>query len=116
MAQNGEGGRVGSQSAHDAFAGLPNFEMHGDEVVAMLLYPEFTALDLVAPHYFFACMMGATVHLVAKQKDKPIASDLGLAIMPTMSSVREGRRERSTPCWMTRRWTSSRIADPARPS
>lgn len=85
MAQNGGSAPVGSQSAHDAFAGLPNFKMHGDEVVAMLLYPEFTALDLVAPHYFFACMMGAKVHLVAKQKDKPVPSDLGLTIMPTMS-------------------------------
>ncbi len=85
MANENGGGASAHPPGHEAFMNLPNFKMHGDEVVAMLLYPEFTALDLVAPHYFFACMMGAKVHLVAKQKDKPVPSDLGLAIMPTMS-------------------------------
>ncbi|MEQ1754991.1 MAG: DJ-1/PfpI family protein [Micropepsaceae bacterium] len=80
----------GDQSAmphgHDASANLPNFRMHGDEQIAMLLYPKFTALDLVAPHYFFACMMGAKVHLVTKSRDlAPVPSDLGLAITPTVS-------------------------------
>ncbi|MCE9520970.1 MAG: DJ-1/PfpI family protein [Alphaproteobacteria bacterium] len=74
------------QSAHDAMDDLPEMKMHGDEHVAMLIYPGFTALDLVGPHYFFASMMGATVHLVAKSPDRaPIASDLGLAIAPTTS-------------------------------
>jgi len=74
------------QKAHDAMADLPGMKMHGDEQVAMLIYPGFTALDVVGPHYFFASMMGATVHLVAKGKDRaPIASDLGLAIAPTIS-------------------------------
>ncbi|XOV90627.1 MAG: DJ-1/PfpI family protein [Pseudomonadota bacterium] len=54
------------------------------EQVAMLLFPGFTALDLVGPHYFFACMFGATVHLVTTEQDlAPVASDLGLAIAPT---------------------------------
>ncbi|MEM8963492.1 MAG: DJ-1/PfpI family protein [Acidobacteriota bacterium] len=57
----------------------------GDEHVAMLLYPQFTALDLVGPHYFFACMFGATVHLVTTESDlAPVPSDLGLAIAPTV--------------------------------
>lgn len=78
--------RVGSQASHDAMAALPKMKMHGDEQVAMLIYPGFTALDLVGPHYFFACMMGAKVHIVSKAKERtPIASDLGLAIAPTMS-------------------------------
>ena len=56
-----------------------------EEQVAMLLYPGFTALDLVGPHYFFACMFGAKVHLVTTEKDlAPVASDLGLAIAPTI--------------------------------
>lgn len=56
----------------------------GSEQIAMLLYPGFTALDLVGPHYFFACMMGASVHLVTPGPDLgPVASDLSLAIAPT---------------------------------
>jgi putative intracellular protease/amidase len=58
----------------------------GQEQIAMLLYPKFTALDLVGPHYFFACLFGAKVHLVTTGKDlSPVASDLGLAIQPTMT-------------------------------
>lgn len=58
----------------------------GQEQVAMLLYPKFTALDLVGPHYFFACMFGAKVHLVTTEKDlSPVMSDLGLAISPTIT-------------------------------
>jgi len=56
----------------------------GQEEIAMLLYPKFTALDLVGPHYFFACLFGAKVHLVTTEKDlTPVMSDLGLAISPT---------------------------------
>ncbi|ROT94146.1 DJ-1/PfpI family protein [Altererythrobacter sp. FM1] len=55
------------------------------EEIAMLVYPKFTALDLVGPHYFFACLFGAKVHLVTTEADlSPLASDLGLAIAPTM--------------------------------
>jgi len=58
----------------------------GQEEIAMLLYPKFTALDLVGPHYFFACLFGAKVHLVTTEKDlSPIMSDLGLAISPTVT-------------------------------
>jgi cyclohexyl-isocyanide hydratase len=77
-------GRVGSKESHDALAAIPDLKMHGSEQIAMLLYPGFTALDLVGPHYMFACMMGATVHLVTPADNlAPIASDLGLAIAPT---------------------------------
>lgn len=56
-----------------------------NEEVAMLVYPGFTALDLVGPHYFFACMFGAKVHLVTTGADlAPVGSDLGLAIAPTV--------------------------------
>ncbi|MEO0462056.1 MAG: DJ-1/PfpI family protein [Pseudomonadota bacterium] len=58
----------------------------GTEEIAMVLYPEFTALDLVGPHYFFACMMGAKVHLVTTQDTlAAVPSDLGLAIQPTIT-------------------------------
>lgn len=58
----------------------------GHEHIAMLLYPGFTALDLVGPYFFLACMVGAKVHLVTTQADlSPVGSDLGLAIAPTVT-------------------------------
>lgn len=78
--------RIGSPEAHDALDQAPDLQMYGSEVVAMLLYPGFTALDLVGPQYFFASLMGASVHLVTNQADlSPVKSDLGLAISPTMT-------------------------------
>lgn len=41
----------------------------GSEQIAILVYPEFTALDALGPHYFLAGMMGATVRFVAKTLD-----------------------------------------------
>jgi cyclohexyl-isocyanide hydratase len=71
------------------FGGVPDFQVAGSEQIAMLLYPGFTALDLVGPHYMFACMMGATVHLVTTERSlRPVASDLGLAIAPTTTMLR----------------------------
>lgn len=50
----------------------------------MLLYPGFTALDFVGPHFFFSGLMGAKVHLVSNQKSlAPVVSDTGLAIVPS---------------------------------
>jgi len=73
-----------SARAHEDLMAIPGMKMHGDEQVAMLLYPGFTALDLVGPHYFFACMMGAKVQLVTTATpNAAVASDLGLAIQPT---------------------------------
>lgn len=70
--------------AHEKLMAIPDIQMHGAEQIALLIYPGFTALDLVGPHYFFACLMGAKVHLVTTQPDlAPLASDLGLAITPT---------------------------------
>lgn len=66
--------------------------LNGTEQVAMLLYPGFTALDLVGPQYFFACMFGATVHLVTTEPDlAPVKSDLGLAIVPTVTMANAPR-------------------------
>jgi cyclohexyl-isocyanide hydratase len=41
----------------------------GSEQIAILVYPEFTALDALGPHYFLSGMMGATVRFVAKTLD-----------------------------------------------
>lgn len=79
-----ESGRLGHEG-HERLMALPEPKLRGDEQFAILLYPGFTALDVVGPHYFLACIMGATVHLVTTQGDdlSPIVSDLGLAIQPT---------------------------------
>lgn len=85
-------GKAGDHIANATRAGfgdVPDFQVAGSEQIAMLLYPGFTALDLVGPHYMFACMMGATVHLVTTERSlRPVASDLGLAIAPTTTMRR----------------------------
>jgi cyclohexyl-isocyanide hydratase len=67
---------------HD-MSGFPT-NWTGKEQVVMLLYPDFTALDLVGPQYMFGSLMGAKVHLVAKTME-PVMSDTKMAIMPTMT-------------------------------
>jgi cyclohexyl-isocyanide hydratase len=54
------------------------------DVIAMLIFPNMTALDFVAPHYMFSLLMGAKVHVVAKTFD-PVTSDQGLTISPTIT-------------------------------
>ena len=50
--------------------------------IAMLVYPQMTALDLIGPQYMFASLMGAKVHLVAKRREL-VMCDTGVGIMPT---------------------------------
>ena len=60
----------------------------GSEQIAILVYPEFTALDALGPHYFLAGMMGATVRFVAKTLD-PVpcegASKVGFCVKPQLT-------------------------------
>jgi len=78
--------RQRAERGHAALAAVPGITIRGSEKVSMLLYPGFTALDLVGPHYFFACMIGANVELVTTEAGlEPVASDLGLAIAPTVT-------------------------------
>jgi len=60
----------------------------GSEQIAILVYPEFTALDALGPHYFLAGMMGATVRFVAKTLD-PVpcegASKGGFCVKPQIT-------------------------------
>jgi putative intracellular protease/amidase len=66
------------------FGKLPGVKLHGEEQIGMLIYQDFTALDLVGPHHFFSAMAGAKLHLVTNQTDlRPVRSDLGLSITPT---------------------------------
>lgn len=75
-----------ARKVHEDLMALPDLQMHGDETILMMLYPGFTALDLVAPYFFFASLMGAKVHLVTTEPTlAPVKSDLGLAIVPTVT-------------------------------
>ncbi|WP_051335285.1 DJ-1/PfpI family protein [Methylocapsa acidiphila] len=75
-----------SMAAHEALAAVPGLAMRGNEQIAMLVYPGFTALDLVGPYGFFAGMMGATVHLVtAGTAGADVSSEQGMAIRPTVT-------------------------------
>ena len=73
----------GAQSSppHHDMSAMPAHWM-GKEQIAFLIYPEFTALDMVGPHYMMTSLMGATVHVVAKTKD-PVKSDTGLVFIPS---------------------------------
>jgi putative intracellular protease/amidase len=53
----------------------------GGEHIAMLLYPGMTAFDLIGPHYFFATMKGAKIHLVAASM-APVACDRNITLVP----------------------------------
>ena len=54
----------------------------GNETIAMLLYPRFTALDLFGPQHMFGSLMGAKVLLVAETAD-PVPSHSGVKVVPT---------------------------------
>ncbi|MEM9262506.1 MAG: DJ-1/PfpI family protein [Pseudomonadota bacterium] len=80
-----EAGQI-AYDAHEDLMKYPGLRMHGAEQVAMVVYPQMTMLDLVGPQFFFAMMMGATVHLVSKDPElTPIMGDTGFAIVPTIS-------------------------------
>lgn len=76
----GEHAESPTTAGHDMSAFPANWM--GSEQIAMLLYPQFTALDLVGPQYMLANLMGAKVHLVAKSRE-PVTSDTGISIVPS---------------------------------
>ncbi len=66
--------------AHDMSAMPANWM--GKERIAFLIYPGFTALDMVGPQYMLANLMGAKVEIVAKSLE-PVRSDTGLIVTPS---------------------------------
>jgi transcriptional regulator GlxA family with amidase domain len=54
----------------------------GKEQIAFLIYPEFTALDMVGPHAMLTGLLGATTHIVGKTRDI-VKSDTGLQFQPS---------------------------------
>jgi len=71
---------VAQKQAHDtSSAQHPQPGKPGE--IAMLIYPEMTALDLIGPQQVFG-YLSPQVHLVAKTKDL-VVSDTGIAIQPS---------------------------------
>jgi cyclohexyl-isocyanide hydratase len=56
----------------------------GRQIIAMLVYPGFTALDLIGPYQFFCALPDHQVLLVSKVKGK-VVSDTGLEIVTDCS-------------------------------
>jgi len=52
--------------------------------ILMLVYPKFTALDLVGPQHVFSLLEGFNVHLVWKDT-KEVVSDTGIPVRPTLA-------------------------------
>lgn len=52
--------------------------------ILLLVYPKFTALDLVGPQHVFALLEKYRTHLVWKDT-KEVVSDTGIPVRPTMS-------------------------------
>ncbi len=50
--------------------------------IGMLIYPDMTALDLIAPHTVFSGLGNVDIYLAWKTKE-PVLSDTGVAIPPT---------------------------------
>ena len=50
--------------------------------IALIAYPQFTALDLLGPHHVLSMTPNVRVHIVARSLD-PVVSDLGLVIKPS---------------------------------
>jgi putative intracellular protease/amidase len=50
--------------------------------VAFVIYPDFTALDLVGPYEVISRWQGAEVHFVSSSTD-PVRCDSGLTVLPT---------------------------------
>ncbi|WP_370464718.1 DJ-1/PfpI family protein [Methylosinus sp. RM1] len=67
-------------SSHD-MSSMPAHWM-GKEKIAFVIYPGFTALDMVGPQYMLANLMGAKIEIVAKTKE-PVRSDTGLVFTPS---------------------------------
>lgn len=52
--------------------------------IAMVVYPHFTALDMVGPHTVLAGLPGYRTHVVWKNRE-PVVSDSGIIVTPTMT-------------------------------
>jgi cyclohexyl-isocyanide hydratase len=72
---------VAQQQTHDT-SGKQHSVPEIPAEIAMLIYPDMTALDLIGPQQVFGYLPGANVELVAKTKDL-VRSDTGITIQPS---------------------------------
>lgn len=56
----------------------------GQEEIAILIYPGFTAIDAIGPEYILSGMMGAKVRLVAKTAN-PVKCETGFEVVPQLT-------------------------------
>ncbi len=56
----------------------------GQEVVLILIYPGFTAMDAIGPQHMLSSMAGATVKFVAKSA-APVPSETGFDVVPNLT-------------------------------
>ena len=54
--------------------------------IAYVLYPDFTALDLVGPYEVISRWPDAEVHFLARSLE-PVRADCGLTVIPTGQTV-----------------------------
>jgi len=73
---------AGTTTGHDMSQVPANWM--GKEQIAFLIYPEFTALDMVGPHAMLTGLFGATTHIVGKTRDI-VKSDTGLQFQPSVT-------------------------------
>jgi cyclohexyl-isocyanide hydratase len=74
---------TGCDLAREAADGdVPRPRNQGTTHIGMLIYPNFTALDLIGPQTIFSMMTDTKVHLVWKTIE-PVTSDSGITITPT---------------------------------
>lgn len=67
-----------------ALSAVPPSAETATHEVLMLVYPRFTALDLVGPHHVLSMLPGYKVRLVWKTREE-VSSDSGIPIRPTAS-------------------------------
>jgi cyclohexyl-isocyanide hydratase len=77
---------AGDQTTHGSVSTGP------PQQIAMLIYPEFTAQDLIGPHTFLASLTNVQVHLVWKDKN-PVALDRGGASLNPTTTFAECPRD-----------------------
>ena len=77
------GAKAASLQGHKAMMGAAGVKMMGNEKIAMLLYPDFYAPDLINPQFLFTAMMGAEVCLISPTDDLTPVSCGGFSIVPT---------------------------------
>lgn len=72
-------------SKSKAEVSMPGSQLQmGNEEIVILIYPDFTAIDAIAPEYILSGMMGAKVRFVAKSA-KPVKSESGFEIIPQLT-------------------------------